>query len=462
MVKFLLMHAINKHYRYPELAFQTFDFTGTGYVTADMIYNHTLVFRLPFSKAELKEYLLHESIFQREPKLTMEVFTKHFYPDMAEGYTKKKKRNDSKGGNDSEVSEEQTQEMLARNLPADISDLENSKLAGGTVSTPFLGTDAINSSQSLNQKNQIFKLKMAQMENVLQNRLNKKFGNVRKAFLELDQDQDGYITADDLAKFLKNASSTEDQEGSGKGFNFTLLELLIKIRCKLKETRINYTKFCSWLGTSIEPVEAFYFRHDSLKNPQFDLNMQKTVEPKMKTQKQLREALTGNASNLKELFIRKVTLQYKTLKKAFYELDRYKQGHVTFDKFQEILTSWGFEAKESQQKSLFNWLDYDKDQKISFLDLRSSIGLEILPMESFFFRQDVKHGKKATCIYEDCWENNSFNQSSQYCQLHQKIIKNYIQDLLVKISQKMSSETWSKFTKELAESRNIVSLKRLA
>lgn len=48
------------------------------------------------------------------------------------------------------------------------------------------------------------------MEKVLQNRLNKKFGNVRKAFLELDQDQDGYITGDDLAKFLKNASSTSD------------------------------------------------------------------------------------------------------------------------------------------------------------------------------------------------------------------------------------------------------------
>lgn len=57
--------------------------------------------------------------------------------------------------------------------------------------------------------------------------------------------------------------------------------------------------------------------------------------------------LTGNANNLRELFIKKVTLQYKTLKKAFYELDRYKQGHVTFDKFQEILTSWGLEAKES-------------------------------------------------------------------------------------------------------------------
>ena len=52
--------------------------------------------------------------------------------------------------------------------------------------------------------------------------------------------------------------------------------------------------------------------------------MNKIVEPAMKIQKQLRQSLTGNNQNLKELFIKKVTLQYKTLKKAFYELDRYK------------------------------------------------------------------------------------------------------------------------------------------
>lgn len=35
----------------------------------------------------------------------MENFTKHFYPDMAEGYNKKRKKND--GGNDSDtISEE--------------------------------------------------------------------------------------------------------------------------------------------------------------------------------------------------------------------------------------------------------------------------------------------------------------------------------------------------------------------
>jgi len=65
---------------------------------------------------------------------------------------------------------------------------------------------------------------------------------------------------------MKNATTT-GETGVNKGLNFTLLELMIKLRCKVSEPKINYSQFCGWLGTSIEPVEAFYFRHDSLKNP---------------------------------------------------------------------------------------------------------------------------------------------------------------------------------------------------
>lgn len=104
------------------------------------------------------------------------------------------------------------------------------------------------------------------MEKVLMDRLNKSYENVRKAFLDLDRDQDGFIDSEDLAQYMKNAISA-GEAGHNKGLNYTLLELMIKLRCKVSDTRINYTQFCTWLGTSIEPVEAFYFRHDSLKNP---------------------------------------------------------------------------------------------------------------------------------------------------------------------------------------------------
>ena len=94
-------------------------------------------------------------------------------------------------------------------------------------------------------------------------------------FLDIDLDQDGIVDAEDLARLLKNSVGTT--------LDYTMLEYLIKIRCNQNTTQINYNKFCQWLGSSIEPIEAFYFRHDSNKNPQYDLNMRKSVYPIMKT-----------------------------------------------------------------------------------------------------------------------------------------------------------------------------------
>ena len=78
------------------------------------------------------------------------------------------------------------------------------------------------------------------MEKILMNKLNRGYENVRKAFLDLDRDQDGYIDSEDLAQYMKNASTT-GEHGTVKGLNFTLLELMIKLRCKVSETKINYT-----------------------------------------------------------------------------------------------------------------------------------------------------------------------------------------------------------------------------
>lgn len=48
------------------------------------------------------------------------------------------------------------------------------------------------------------------MEKVLMLRLNKSYENVRKAFLDLDRDQDGFIDSEDLAQYMKNATSAGD------------------------------------------------------------------------------------------------------------------------------------------------------------------------------------------------------------------------------------------------------------
>lgn len=37
-------------------------------------------------------------------------------------------------------------------------------------------------------------------------------------------------------------------------------------------------------------------------------------------------------------------------------------------------------------REVFNWLDFDKDSRISFEDLRSTAGLDLAPKEGLYFR----------------------------------------------------------------------------
>lgn len=99
-------------------------------------------------------------------------------------------------------------------------------------------------------------------------------------------------------------------------------------------------------------------------------------------------------------------------------MNKSKTGFILLDEFIDLMKAWGFDASESHVKELFEWLDNDKDNRISYEDLRSTAGLEVRPMEQLFFRQDAKPAKPITCKYEKCWENNNFNAKSQYCQLH--------------------------------------------
>jgi len=87
---------------------------------------------------------------------------------------------------------------------------------------------------------------------------------VRKAFLEIDEDHSGSITAVELTKFMGGSAD--------KNFDFTLMEILVKLKTSGMKTEINYNDFCVWLGSTIEPTEGFYFRHDSKKNPQYEVN----------------------------------------------------------------------------------------------------------------------------------------------------------------------------------------------
>lgn len=111
------------------------------------------------------------------------------------------------------------------------------------------------------------------------------------------------------------------------------------------------------------------------------------------------------------------------------------------------MDSWGF---KNDCRELFDWLDLDKDGKINFNDLRQTAGVEITPMEQFFFRQDIKQSKNVPCNFMGCWENLLYQQDrSPYCPLHQKIIKNQLVDTFQKLSTQFTQEEWDKITIDL-------------
>ncbi len=80
---------------------------------------------------------------------------------------------------------------------------------------------------------------------------------MRKAFLALDSDYDGYITVEDILRYF----------GQEKDLNYNDLKKLIKDKDSKKQGKIGYTDFSRWVGNSIHQSEGFYFRHDSIKNP---------------------------------------------------------------------------------------------------------------------------------------------------------------------------------------------------
>ena len=93
---------------------------------------------------------------------------------------------------------------------------------------------------------------------------------MRKAFLALDTDYDGYITVEDILKYF----------GNEKELNYNDLKKLMKDKDSKGQGKIGYSDFSKWLGTAIHLSEGFYFRHDSVKNPQFDLNLERQEKNK--------------------------------------------------------------------------------------------------------------------------------------------------------------------------------------
>lgn len=95
--------------------------------------------------------------------------------------------------------------------------------------------------------------------------------SVRKAFLDLDSNKDGQVEVSDFMRYFGDHDDIDPVD----------MQKLIQDKSRssdLNKNAINCSDFTHWLGESIHQREGFYFRHDSIKNPKFDLFLKKRDE----------------------------------------------------------------------------------------------------------------------------------------------------------------------------------------
>ena len=70
-------------------------------MTANDIVNSKMVYRLPFTKEELRFFLENETVFKRQPKLAIDMFIKYLFPEQLRGA----QNNEERGASESSGSE---------------------------------------------------------------------------------------------------------------------------------------------------------------------------------------------------------------------------------------------------------------------------------------------------------------------------------------------------------------------
>ena len=228
--------------------------------------------------------------------------------------------------------------------------------------------------------------RMKKIEDLLKQKFSNNWVSIRKAFLDIDMDYDGYITAEDIARQFGKDNQKLD---------FRDLRTLIRNRDSNRKGKIDFKDFCRWMGGAIEPSETFYFRHDSLRNPQYEDNLAKQTKSHGEFKKIVSDKIMN--SDLMKRILDKISTQWKTLKKAFSDLNQEKMGWISEVDLKKYLKNWGFDLTDEQFREFYNFLDYDKDGHITYDDFKKSVGSVISPMEFLYFRQDNPPQKIIRC-----------------------------------------------------------------
>jgi len=76
----------------------------------------------------------------------------------------------------------------------------------------------------------------------------------------------------------------------------------------------------------------------------------------------------GDLAQLEWKILEKIKFQWKTLRKAFMDLNIEKTGKISKREFKFYLNFWGMEVSEGEFDHVFSKFDLDKDGLISYKD----------------------------------------------------------------------------------------------
>lgn len=104
--------------------------------------------------------------------------------------------------------------------------------------------------------------------------------------------------------------------------------------------------------------------------------------------------------------IKKIRQQWSTVNKAFKDFNEDNDPYIDKKELIFFLEHWGFPLQEAQADIVFKFFDKDGDGQISYSDFVQSIGFEIHPGETLYFRQEHEtalHAKDSACEQAECW-----------------------------------------------------------
>ena len=151
--------------------------------------------------------------------------------------------------------------------------------------------------------------------------------------------------------------------------------------------------------------------------------------------------------NLIEKVVMKIYEQWKTMRKAFINLDVGKHGAIMPSDLKFYLTHWGVAASEAKFKELFDFFDEDKDGKISYKDFQQTVGEQMQPNQGKYWRQDMpRQTRIKSCASDHCW--HMAQDFSIYCKIHLKMNQSKALILLQDLKTRLRSR-WDDFIKML-------------